>query len=57
VAERGIGLVKEGADGGVGFGKIFAHADFLGALTGEEEDCVHVWLLDAGFLMLDGVGH
>jgi hypothetical protein len=57
VAERGIGLVKEGADGGVGFGKIFAYADFLGALTGEEEDCVHVWLLDAGFLMLDGVGH
>ena len=38
-AERGIRLVEQAADFGKGLGEVLSHADFLSALTGEEDDC------------------
>jgi hypothetical protein len=38
-SECGIRVVEQAADFGEGLGEILAHADFLSALTSEEENC------------------
>jgi hypothetical protein len=38
-AERGIRLIEQAADLREGGGEILTHADFLSALTSEEENC------------------
>ena len=42
-AEHAVGLVVEGAGGGRVFVKRLAHADLLGALSGENKCGSHVW--------------